>query len=181
MKLSQLMLAGDYITYKGDWATNTAYNVNDVVTWNKDGHLYEVIKAHTSSDSLNPSQTEYYKAMTKTKAQKSSYNLFSTADIKTLKDRIKAAQEKGIQCFGYINWENNITPSPLLVSDNGSTLSSYLAEIKSDKSALVEYFLVSYASNTAILYKRTTIFATGEITYTELSTKSIYCVATIGY
>ena len=66
MKLSQLMLAGDYLTYKGDWVTNTAYNVNDVVTWT-DGHLYEVIKAHTSSDTLTPSNTEYYKAMTSTR------------------------------------------------------------------------------------------------------------------
>ena len=60
------MLAGDYITYKGDWATNTAYNVNDCVTWT-DGHLYEVIKAHTSSSTIGPSNTEYYKAMTNTK------------------------------------------------------------------------------------------------------------------
>lgn len=67
MKLSQLMLAGDYLSYKGDWATNTEYNVNDVVTWADDGHLYEVIKAHTSSSTIDPSNTEYYKAMTATK------------------------------------------------------------------------------------------------------------------
>ena len=63
MKLSQLMLAGDYLSYKGDWATNTAYNVNDIVTWT-DGNLYEVIKAHTSSNTLKPGNTEYYKTMT---------------------------------------------------------------------------------------------------------------------
>ena len=68
MKLSQLMLAGDYLTYKGDWVTNTAYNVNDCVTWT-DGHLYEVIKAHTSSSTIDPSNTEYYKAMTASKAE----------------------------------------------------------------------------------------------------------------
>ena len=66
MKLSQLMLAGDYLSYKGDWATNTAYNINDCVTWT-DGHLYEVIKAHTSSSTIDPSNTEYYKAMTSTR------------------------------------------------------------------------------------------------------------------
>ena len=66
MKLSQLIPAGDYLSYKGDWVTNTVYNVNECVTWT-DGHLYQVIKAHTSSDTLVPSNTEYYKAMTATK------------------------------------------------------------------------------------------------------------------
>ena len=61
-KIAQLIAAGNYLVYKGDWATNTAYNVNDVVTW-ADGRLYEVIKAHTSSDTLKPSNTGYYKAM----------------------------------------------------------------------------------------------------------------------
>ena len=67
MKLSQLMLAGDYLSYTGDWVTNTSYNVNDVVTWKTNGRLYEVIKAHTSSSTIDPSNTEYYKAMTKKK------------------------------------------------------------------------------------------------------------------
>lgn len=61
-KIAQLIEAGDYLVYKGDWATNTAYNVNDVVTW-ADGRLYEVIKAHTSSDTLKPGHPNYYKAM----------------------------------------------------------------------------------------------------------------------
>lgn len=58
---------GDYLTYKGDWVTNTAYNVNDVVTWKTNGHLYKVIKAHTSSSTIDPSNAEYYKAMTSKK------------------------------------------------------------------------------------------------------------------
>lgn len=63
MKLTQLVPDGQFLKYKGDWVTTTAYNVNDCVTWT-DGHLYEVIKAHTSSDTFAPSNTEYYKAMT---------------------------------------------------------------------------------------------------------------------
>lgn len=78
MKLSQLIPAGDYLSYKGDWAIYTAYNVNDCVTWT-DGHLYEVIKAHTSSDTLAPSNTEYYKAMTASEPTKYELDL-STAD-----------------------------------------------------------------------------------------------------
>ena len=62
-KIAQLIEAGDYLVYKGDWATNTAYDVNEVVT-GTDGQLYEVIKAHTSSNTLKPSNTGYYKAMT---------------------------------------------------------------------------------------------------------------------
>lgn len=77
MKLSQLMPAGDYLSYKGDWVTNTAYNVNECVTWT-DGHLYQVIKAHTSSSTIDPSNTEYYKAMTATKLQAHSFNVSNT-------------------------------------------------------------------------------------------------------
>ena len=55
------------LNYTGDWVTGNEYHENDVVTWNKDGHLYEVIKAHTSSSTIDPSNTEYYKAMTATK------------------------------------------------------------------------------------------------------------------
>ena len=62
MKLSQLMPAGDYLPYKGDWVNGTEYHENDVVTWGTDGHLYKVIKAHTSSSTIDPSNTEYYKA-----------------------------------------------------------------------------------------------------------------------
>lgn len=71
-KIAQLISAGDYLVYKGDWVTNTAYNVNEVVTWTN-GNLYEVIKAHTSSDTLKPGNTEYYKAMTATKVKGKSF------------------------------------------------------------------------------------------------------------
>ena len=55
------------LNYTGDWVTGNEYHENDVVTWANDGHLYEVIKAHTSSATINPSNTEYYKAMTSTR------------------------------------------------------------------------------------------------------------------
>lgn len=61
MKLSQLMLTGDYLSYKGDWATNTTYNVNDVVTYN--GNLYEVVQSGTSNTTPDASPS-MYKAMT---------------------------------------------------------------------------------------------------------------------
>ena len=54
------------LNYTGDWVTGKEYHENNVVTWT-DGHLYEVIKAHTSSSTIDPSKVEYYKAMTATK------------------------------------------------------------------------------------------------------------------
>ena len=53
------------LSYKGDWVSGDEYHENDIVTA-VDGQLYEVIKAHTSSDTLKPGNTEYYKAMTST-------------------------------------------------------------------------------------------------------------------
>lgn len=52
------------LNYMGDWATENEYHENDVVTWAHDGHLYEVIKAHTSSATFDPDNPEYYKPMT---------------------------------------------------------------------------------------------------------------------
>ena len=68
------------LNYTGDWATDNEYHENDAVTWTN-GHLYEVIKAHTSSSTIDPSNTEYYKAMTATKYKKSTFNLAKTSDI----------------------------------------------------------------------------------------------------
>lgn len=61
------------LNYTGDWASGNEYHENDVVTWANDGHLYEVIKAHTSSSTIDPSNAEYYKAMTATKYIKHTY------------------------------------------------------------------------------------------------------------
>lgn len=64
MKAQQLVLLGDALRYKGDWTTGTAYSVNECVTWAADGHMYQVIKAHTSSSTFDPDNAEYYKPMT---------------------------------------------------------------------------------------------------------------------
>lgn len=103
-KIAQLIEAGDYLVYKGDWATNTAYNVNEVVTWADNGQLYEVIKAHTSSTSIKPNNTEYYKAMTKNKIKgqvcntvQQVYNFITTLDyekICSLQVKVSGSYEK---------------------------------------------------------------------------------------
>ena len=92
MKLSQLIPAGDYLSYKGDWVTNTAYNINECVTWT-DGHLYQVIKEHTSSDTIAPSNAEYYKAMTTTKYIKHTYSNIGTQQIKEIINIFKKVKD----------------------------------------------------------------------------------------
>lgn len=62
------------LNYTGDWVTGNEYHENDVVTW-KDGNLYEVIKSHTSSSTINPSKAQYYKAMTANRYYGKTYSL----------------------------------------------------------------------------------------------------------
>lgn len=78
MKAQQLVLLGDALRYKGDWTTGTAYNVNECVTWAADGHMYQVIKAHTSSSTFDPDNAEYYKPMTNKTFSEVVYDLSNT-------------------------------------------------------------------------------------------------------
>ena len=66
-------VSANMLNYKGNWIDGDEYHENDVVTWDNDGHLYEVIKAHTSSDTIKPDNTQYYKAMTSTKLKGKSF------------------------------------------------------------------------------------------------------------
>lgn len=68
------------LNYTGDWVTGNEYHENDVVTWT-DGNLYEVIKAHTSSSTIDPSNSKYYKAMTESKY------IGHTIDLNTINGR----------------------------------------------------------------------------------------------
>lgn len=63
------------LNYTGDWVTNNDYHVHDVVTWAADGHLYEVLKDHKSSASIDPDNPEYYKAMTNKTFSEAVYDL----------------------------------------------------------------------------------------------------------
>lgn len=78
------------LNYTGDWVTDNEYHENDVVTWAHDGHLYEVIKAHTSSSTINPSNTEYYKAMTAKKIVREDFSPdYSQTTINRIKEIVK--------------------------------------------------------------------------------------------
>ena len=132
MKLSQLIPAGDYLSYKGDWVTNTAYNVNECVTWT-DGHLYQVIKEHTSSSTIDPSNTEYYKAMTATKYIKHTYTAITNNERQEIFSILKKAKTgKNIllmQGSNIFQVTHASTSTFELISTNYITGSSTYAEI----------------------------------------------------
>lgn len=69
------------LNYTDDWVTGNEYHEHDVVTWGTNGHLYEVIKAHTSSSTIDPSNTVYYKAMTATKYKTTTFKLSNISNI----------------------------------------------------------------------------------------------------
>lgn len=115
------------LNYMGDWATGNEYHENDVVTWAQDGHLYEVIKAHTSSSIIDPSRTEYYKAMTAVKYISKTYALNTQGgregiinDIREALNSGKRAQSELIHGSGkiYIDWcsENNLNGGTIIGS-----------------------------------------------------------------
>lgn len=80
------------LNYIGDWANGNEYHENDIVTWARDGHLYEVIKAHTSNATRVPSNTEYYKAMTETKYIKHTYSNIGAQQITEIINIFKKAK-----------------------------------------------------------------------------------------
>ena len=92
------------LNYTGDWVTGNEYHENDVVTWT-DGHLYEVIKAHTSSSRIDPSNTTYYKAMTATKYYSKTY-ILSSGKAAAVND-VKNAISTNHRAFCFVNGANN--------------------------------------------------------------------------
>lgn len=89
------------LNYTGDWVTDNEYHENDVVTWAHDGHLYEVIKAHTSSESLTPANSEYYKAMTAKKIVREDFGspYYSQTNINRIKEIVKKHPEAVVGMF----------------------------------------------------------------------------------
>lgn len=115
------------LNYMGDWASGNEYHENDVVTWGTDGHLYEVIKAHTSSSIIDPSRTEYYKAMAAVKYIGKTYELNTqggreaiTNDIREALNNGKRAQSELIRGSEkiYIDWRsvNNLNGGKVIGS-----------------------------------------------------------------
>ena len=149
------------LNYTGDWVTGNEYHENNVVTWANDGHLYEVIKAHTSSSTIDPSNTEYYKAMTSTRLLSYTAHLVSgtthfddaTYDfIVSISNKIVYA-ETALATLSKPNIHGGITfSSRLLYNSSEKDIIDYTFYISSAKYASV-YSIVVKPDNTVTYSK----------------------------
>lgn len=140
------------LNYMGDWASGNEYHENDIVTWGTDGHLYEIIKAHTSSSTINPSNTEYYKAMTASKAEQIilSYN---SAITEAILSKLVKAQNNGKQ----IKVELPVPNSHVVIapSVNPYKIYGYTTLTDDSHTSYKEFNLVGEKNSTIKVYMRT--------------------------
>ena len=139
------------LNYTGDWVTDNEYHENDVVTWTHDGHLYEVIKAHTSSSTINPSNTEYYKAMTARKSENITlgYNVDITAELLT---KLADAQNEGKQII--VNLPTPNIQIKMLPSVNSYYIYGYTTIIDNADTSFKEYILTGERNSRIKVYFR---------------------------
>ena len=147
---------GSGLNYKGDWASGNEYHKNDVVTWANDGHLYEVIKAHTSSSTIGPSNAEYYKAMTESKSIEFSFantwGLTSTA-----LNAVKNALMKGKSAILSITVGSLPLKVPLAIGN--IILSGYYVQVSPTENKTEEYFFRWPQGNSMKVTKRTITYS----------------------
>lgn len=139
------------LNYAGDWVTGNEYHENDVVTWSTDGHLYEVIKAHTSSSTIDPSNTEYYKAMTASKSENITlgYNVDLTAELLT---KLADAQNEGKQII--VNLPTPSTQIKMLPSVSSYYIYGYTTIIDNADTSFKEYILTGERNSRIKVYFR---------------------------
>lgn len=141
------------LNYTGDWVNGNEYHENDVVTWANDGHLYEVIKAHTSSSTIDPSNTEYYKAMTASAAER--ITLPNNRVISgELMDKIATALNKGKQIVAIVPQTNMYLR--IAINGNSEALYGYTAVIQIDNTTYKEYMFKCDRANSVLLFVRST-------------------------
>ena len=144
-------LSSRMLNYTGDWVTGNEYQENDVVTWNKDGHLYEVIKAHTSSSTIDPSNTEYYKAMTASKSEQITlnYNSILTPELIT---KLTDAQDEGRQ----IKVKLPVPNQPIVITPSVDALDiyGYTTLVDSGYNGFNEYILAGKRNSKIRVYFR---------------------------
>lgn len=150
-KIAQLIEAGDYLVYKGDWVTNTYYNVNEVVTLADNGQLYEVIKAHTSSDTLKPGNTEYYKAMTALPFAK-----LTISRTSSLTNELMAQIANALNNGRYVYAIVPVTNAYVRIAINGTSdkLDGYASIMSDNFSSYTEYMFIGRKGYTVRLYER---------------------------
>ena len=141
------------LNYTGEWVTDNEYHENDVVTWANDGHLYEVIKAHTSSSTIDPSNTEYYKAMTASAAER--ITLPNNRVISgELMDKIAGALNKGKQIVAIVAQSNDYIR--IAINGNSENLYGYTAVVQSDNTTYKEYMFKCVRGSSVRFFVRAT-------------------------
>lgn len=161
------------LNYTGDWVTGNEYHENDLVTWT-DGQLYEVIKAHTSSTSIKPDNTEYYKAMT-------TGGVKYTVEVKqnNLEDFFLQIDRKSV-----VDIEmsvNNHSVYPILMSRKTSFI-AFWEDIRSDAGSgdITFYIVIAHiVSSTSIIAKQYKFDANGSITTSVVNVAPYFTVTFI--
>lgn len=152
------------LNYMGDWVTGNEYKENDVVTWGTDGHLYEVIKAHTSSSTIDPSNTEYYKAVTARKLITKSFN-----NVSQLFNFLEGIQYEQIKCLS-LNLSGTIMK--VLPQDNKTHYSSTI--VYSNDGAIRHVMLAIYSSSVASFYVDVAVNGTRTVTTFHATQYTLY-------
>ena len=158
------------LNYTGDWVKNNEYHENDVVTWGTNGHLYKVIKAHTSSTTKSPNNPTFYKAMETTKIINTDY-ILAQVSISSVISTIYQIANQGIPCNIAVVTQNNNAYSNMQISklENSAITLSCLTE--DDQIKIITLKLESNKPVTNTLHV-TTITASG-ITTTNDTPKQI--------
>lgn len=152
------------LNYMGDWASGTEYHENDVVTWDTDGHLYEVIKAHTSSSTIDPSNTEYYKAMTARKLISKSFS--NSTQLFNFLESIQYGQIK------YLSLDISGTIVNVLPQNNKTNYSS--THVYSNDGAIRHIMLAIYSSSAVSFYIDFAVGGTRTITTFRATQYTLY-------
>lgn len=139
------------LNYKGDWVDGDEYHENDIVT-GTDGQLYEVIKAHTSSDTLKPGNTEYYKAMTALPFAKLTISKTSSLNNE-LMTQIANALNNGKYVYVIVLTTNAYVR--VNINGNNEKLYGYTSIIADGFNTFTEYMFVGKIGSVARLYERT--------------------------
>ena len=164
------------LNYTGEWVKDNEYHENDVVTWANDGHLYEVIKSHTSSATINPSNTEYYKAMTARKYVSKTYSVQTGGGRERLVQDVVAAINSNRNAQSQYPFEGtNYTVTWHATRDGSSTEgASVLGSCVVERNGKINIFtiMVSTDAREMIAYLFT-LSATEGITATNIASTGV--------
>lgn len=165
-KIAQLIEAGDYLVYKGNWISGNDYHKNDIVSYN--GQLYEVINDHTSSDaSIPPKNTDNYIAMTKTALR--------TEDVNTndnINTYVKITSPTTHDFYGRVDGMTRYFV-PAGIKSSTQSYNAFAISIDGTSSELYIYF-IDQPYGRSMTIRKIVISSSGTITFTEVTAPSAF-------